>query len=259
MKVAILCGGLGTRIRDVSADLPKPMIAVGGMPILWHVMRHYAHFGHEEFVLLLGHRGEVIKDFFLNYESRTRNITVDLSRPNTVTYHDSPHAVSWRVTLLDTGVEAMTGARLWRARRHLGDQPFMLTYGDGVGDIDIAALVDFHRRHDRVATVTGVRPPGRFGELTVGDDGRATEFNEKPQSADGRISGGFFVLEPRIFDYLNDHEDLVFEEEPLRGLVRDGELSVFEHGGFWQCMDTNRDWALLDRLAKSDSPPWKSW
>jgi glucose-1-phosphate cytidylyltransferase len=259
MKVAILCGGLGTRIRDVSADLPKPMIPIGGMPILWHVMRHYARHGHDEFVLLLGHRGEVIKDFFLNYESRTRDVTVRLGRSGSVTFHDSPHEVEWTVTLLDTGVDAMTGARLRRARSHLVNETFMLTYGDGVSDVDLSALAAFHERNGRTATVTGVRPPGRFGELAVDEDGRATEFNEKPQATDGRISGGFFVFEPGVFDYLDDREDLVLEEGPLRALVRDGQLSVFEHPGFWQCMDTNRDWTLLDRLARSATPPWKTW
>lgn len=259
MKVAILCGGLGTRIRDVSADLPKPMIPIGEMPILWHVMRHYAHFGHDEFVLLLGHRGEVIKDYFLNYRSRTRDITVELGSPGAVQFHDSPHDVSWTVTMLDTGASAMTGARLRRAQPALADAPFMLTYGDGVSDVDLDSLVTFHQRNGRIATVTGVRPPGRFGELAIDAEGRATEFNEKPQATGGRISGGFFVFEPRIFEYLNDREDLVLEESPLRSLVRDGQLGVYEHGGFWQCMDTNRDWTLLDQLARSESPPWKVW
>lgn len=259
MKTVILCGGQGTRIRDVAADVPKPMITIGRLPILWHLMRYYAHFGHDEFVLCLGYKGEVIKDFFLNYRARTRNFTVDLGRDDGITYHSKDSDVDWKVTLVDTGLEAMTGARVKRVQEFVGDDTFMLTYGDGLSNVDVDALVAFHKSQGSVATVTGVRPPGRFGELVVNDDGVAAEFNEKPQATGGRISGGFFVLEPSIYDYLDDREDLVFEQEPMRGLVRNKQLSVFEHDDFWQCMDTHRDWSLLNALAESESQPWKRW
>jgi glucose-1-phosphate cytidylyltransferase len=259
MKTVILCGGQGTRIRDVAADVPKPMIAIGRLPILWHLMRYYAHFGHNEFVLCLGYKGEVIKDFFLNYRAQTRNFTIDLGRDDGITYHSQDTDVNWKVTLVDTGLDTMTGARVKRIQEFVSDEPFMLTYGDGLSNIDLDALVAFHRQHGRTATVTGVRPPGRFGELRVGADGVASEFNEKPQATGGRISGGFFVLEPSIFRYLDDREDLVFEQEPIRGLVGDKQLSVFEHDDFWQCMDTHRDWSLLNALAESESQPWKRW
>ncbi len=259
MKTVILCGGQGTRIRDVAADVPKPMIPIGRLPILWHLMRYYAHFGHDEFVLCLGYKGEVIKDFFLNYRSRTRNFTVDLGRDDGITYHSMDSDVDWRVTLVDTGLDAMTGARVKRIEEFVSGETFMLTYGDGLSNVDLDALRTFHSERGCTATVTGVRPPGRFGELVATADGIASEFNEKPQATGGRISGGFFVLEPTVFGYLDDREDLVFEQEPLRGLVRDQQLAVFEHDDFWQCMDTHRDWSLLDTLAESKTPPWKRW
>lgn len=259
MKTVILCGGQGTRIRDVAADVPKPMIPIGRLPILWHLMRYYAHFGHDEFVLCLGYKGEVIKDFFLNYRSRTRNFTVDLGRDDGITYHSKDSDVNWKVTLVDTGLDAMTGARVKRIEEFVSGETFMLTYGDGLSNVDLDALTTFHSEHGCTATVTGVRPPGRFGELVARADGIASEFNEKPQATGGRISGGFFVLEPAIFGYLDDREDLVFEQEPMRGLVREQQLAVFEHDDFWQCMDTHRDWSLLNTLAESESQPWKRW
>jgi glucose-1-phosphate cytidylyltransferase len=259
MKTVILCGGQGTRIRDVAADVPKPMIPIGRLPILWHLMRYYAHFGHDEFVLCLGYKGEVIKDFFLNYRSRTRNFTVDLGRDDGITYHSKDSDVNWKVTLVDTGLDAMTGARVKRIEEFVSGETFMLTYGDGLSNVDLDALTTFHSERGCTATVTGVRPPGRFGELVATADGIASEFNEKPQATGGRISGGFFVLEPAVFGYLDDREDLVFEQEPMRGLVRDQQLAVFEHDDFWQCMDTHRDWSLLNTLAESETPPWKRW
>ena len=259
MKTVILCGGFGTRIRDVSADVPKPMITIGQLPILWHLMRYYAHFGNDEFVLCLGYKGEVIKDFFLNYQARTRDFTIDLGKDEAITYHSRETEVDWKVTLVDTGLNAMTGARVKRVQHHVEGSPFMLTYGDGLSNIDIHALKAFHQKQGRTATVTGVRPPGRFGELAIDKSGLASEFNEKPQATGGRISGGYFVLESKIFDYLDDREGLVFEQEPMRALVSDGQLAVYEHDDFWQCMDTHRDWTLLDSMATSERPPWKLW
>lgn len=255
----ILCGGRGTRIRDVAEDLPKPMIPVGGLPILWHIMKYYACFGHREFVLCLGYKGHAIKEFFLNYEARTRDVTVRLGAQQAVQYHGEHGERDWTVTLAETGQDAMTGARVARARRYIDGDEFMLTYGDGVGDVDLKRLLAFHRAHGRVMTVTGMRPPGRFGEIMSDADGRVTEFNEKPQAAAGVISGGFFVCNRKLFDYLPDREDLVLEQEPIRKLVSDGQLIVYSHQGFWQPMDTHRDWLLLNGMVERGQAPWKIW
>lgn len=256
MKVVILAGGYGTRIRDVADDIPKPMIPIGPYPILWHIMKTYAHFGHTEFVICLGYKGQVIKDFFINYEAYTRDFTITFGSGGNLVYHDSQDASGWKVTLADTGVRSMTGARISRVRDYVGGEEFMLTYGDGVSDVDIGHLVAFHKSHGRILTVTGVRPPGRFGEMSGEADGRVVEFNEKPQAAAGRISGGFFVASPRLFKYLDDREDLVFEQEPIRRLVADGELMMYEHDGFWQPMDTSREYQLLNALYESGRAPW---
>lgn len=260
MKVVILCGGQGTRIRDVNENVPKPMIPVGTLPILWHIMKYYARMGHKEFVLCLGYKGQAIKDFFLNYESHTRDFSVTLGAAKQVEYHTEHEEADWRVTLADTGLDAMTGARVRKIRKYIGnDEHFMLTYGDGVGNVDIDKLIEFHVSHGRILTVTGVRPPGRFGELMADDQGFVTEFNEKPQATGGRISGGFFVCRRDLFDYLDDHENLVFEEGPMRALVRDQQLAVYKHDDFWQCMDTYRDWQFLNGLVEKNKAPWKIW
>ena len=260
MKVVILCGGQGMRIRDVTDQLPKPMIPIGEVPILWHIMKTYAAWGHTEFVLCLGYKGAAIKDFFLNYEAHTGDLTVTLGRDKKLDYHGDHDESGWRVTLADTGLNAMTGARLARVRKYIGDdETFMLTYGDGLTDLDMDAQLAFHRGHGRVLTVTGVRPPGRFGEMEAGADGRVTEFNEKPQASGGRISGGYFVCDRRLFDYLDDREDLVLEEGPLRALVADGQMALYRHDGFWQCMDTYRDYRLLNGLWAGGTAPWKQW
>jgi glucose-1-phosphate cytidylyltransferase len=260
MKVVILCGGQGTRIRDVADNIPKPMIPIGGYPILWHIMRYYAHAGHRDFVLCLGYKAQVIKDFFLNYEAHTRDFTITLGGTAPIEYHDSQGDAPWRVTLADTGEQAMTGARVRRAFRYLGgDENFLLTYGDGVGDIDLTRLLAFHTSHGKVMTVSGVRPPGRFGELVSDASGRITEFNEKPQATGGRISGGFFVCRRELLDYLPDDDGLVLEVNPMRRLVADGQLMVYEHDGFWQPMDTYRDYTLLNGLYESGGAPWRVW
>lgn len=261
MRVVILCGGYGTRIRDVADNIPKPMIPIGTHPILWHIMKYYASFGHQDFILCLGYKGQAIKDFFLDYEAHTKDFTLTLGKQNEIEFHSAHNESNWRVTLADTGLETMTGSRIARIRKYIGDQDFMLTYGDAVGDVDIEALLAFHHAHGKTLTVTGVRPPGRFGEL-ASDQGRVVEFNEKPQATGGRISGGYFVATPKLFDYLDDAGDLVFEQGPMRKLVADGELMMFEHDGFWQPMDTSRDYQLLNALyakGKGAKAPWVKW
>ena len=260
MKTVILCGGYGTRIRDVSEDLPKPMLPIGGRPILWHIMKGFAHSGLNEFVLCLGYKSRVIKEFFLNYEAFTNDFTITLGEENRVSYHDNHEEIGWTVTMAETGAGTMTGGRISRKRRYIGDNDtFLLTYGDGVSDIDLSALVKFHRMHGKILTVSGVRPPGRFGEIEYVDDTRVSAFNEKPQAAEGCISGGFFVCQSGIFDYLSDDEDLVFEERPMRQLAAEGEMMVYRHEGFWQCMDTQRDFSLLNGLWNSNAAPWRCW
>ena len=259
MKTVILAGGYGTRIRDVADDIPKPMIPIGPWPILWHIMKTYAHFGHKDFVVCLGYKGQVIKDFFLNYEAYTRDLTISFGNKGGVQYHSDHDESDWKVTLADTGSRSMTGSRISRIRDYVKDEDFMLTYGDGVSDVDINQLIEFHKSHDKILTVTGVRPPGRFGEMGSDSEGKILAFNEKPQTTTGCISGGFFVASPRIFDYLDDHEDLVFEQGPMRNLVNDGELMMFEHAGFWQPMDTSREYQLLNSLYDKQEAPWVRW
>ena len=258
MKVVILAGGYGTRIRDVADNLPKPMIPIGPYPILWHIMKTYAHFGHKDFIVCLGYKAEIIKEFFLNYEARTKDFTITLGQRGAINFHTDHDESDWNVTLADTGLSSMTGARIARIQKYVGNEDFMLTYGDGVGDVDIDALLKFHRAHGKALTVTGVRPPGRFGEL-VNKRGLVTEFNEKPQAAGGRISGGYFVASSRIFDYLYDDNNLVFEQEPMKKLVNDSELMVYEHDEFWQPMDTSREYMLLNDLFNEGRAPWVKW
>lgn len=260
MKVVILCGGQGTRIRDVAEDIPKPMIPINGLPILWHIMKYYAHWGHKQFVLCLGHKGHAIKDFFLNYEALTRDFTIKLGAVRSISFHTVHDESDWDVTLAETGLNAMTGTRVKRVHKYVADDKhFMLTYGDGLGNVDIQKLIDFHTSHGKILTVTGVRPPGRFGELVGDSKGMVTEFNEKPQATGGRISGGFFVCRQEIFNYLDDREDLVFEVEPMRRLVKDGQMMVYEHDGFWQPMDTYRDYMYLNGLCNQRKAPWMIW
>ena len=256
MKVVILAGGYGTRIRDVADDIPKPMIPIGPYPILWHIMKSYAHFGHTEFIICLGYKGQSIKDFFLNYEAHTRDFTITLGASGDVNYHNNHDQLGWKVTLIDTGTRSMTGARVARIKDFVQGEDFMLTYGDGVSDVNIGQLVEFHKSHGKILTVTGVHPPGRFGEMMSGADGKILEFNEKPQATAGRINGGYFVASPQIFDYLDEREDLVFEQEPIRQIVEDEQLMMFEHNGFWQPMDTSREYQLLNTLYEKGNAPW---
>lgn len=256
MKAVILAGGLGTRISEETAVRPKPMVEIGGKPILWHIMKIYAHHGIHEFIVCLGYRGEIVKGYFLNYHFMESDVTCDLAN-NGVTLHNT-RVEPWKVTLVDTGLQSMTGGRLRRIRDYVRDEDaFCMTYGDGVADIDIGASIDLHRREGRLATITAVQPPGRFGALHV--EGRqVTGFREKPLDGDGLINGGFFVLHPRVIDGIED-DATVWENSPLENLVERGELSVYRHDGFWQPMDTLRDRNYLEELWASGHAPWRVW
>ena len=260
IKTVILCGGKGTRIQELSEVMPKPMTPIGGKPILWHIMNIYAFHGLTEFVLCLGYKGWMIKDFFLNYRMMISDCSITLGNHTDVEFHDEFPESFWKVTLSDTGEHAMTGARLWRVRRYLeGCDHFCLTYGDGVADVDLKALLRHHKESGLAATLTGVKVAGRFGELDV-QNGKVTDFNEKPARTLGRVSGGFMVFDNRrIWDYLNDDEDLILENEPLMALSADGQLGVYEHDGYWQCMDTFREYSLLNEIWHGGQAPWKIW
>ena len=258
MKAVILCGGQGTRIRDVADDIPKPMIRIGDRPILWHIMQIYAASQVKDFVLCLGYKSWSIKEYFLNFHAQVADITVCPGRPGEVEFEAGNFPEQdWRIELIETGVNSMTGARLWRVRDRLeGEALFCFTYGDGVADLNIADVVAFHRRHGKIGTVTGVRPPGRFGVMAVEGE-RVSAFSEKPQTGEGLINGGFFVFDKRVFDYLDADPGLVFEQEPLRRLAEDGQLMLFEHSGFWQPMDTYREWKMLNEMWASGQAPWQ--
>jgi glucose-1-phosphate cytidylyltransferase len=254
MKTVILCGGLGTRLSEETQIKPKPMVEIGGRPMLWHIMKIYESHGFNDFTLALGYKGEVIKDYFLNYHALQSDLTVHL-QGGQVDY-SNPTAEDWRVSMIDTGANSMTGGRLLRLKPHLeSGGTFMLTYGDGVSDVDLTALLAFHRSHGRLATVTAVRPPVRFGELSI-EKNRVTKFQEKPQAGEGWINGGFFVFEPGVFDFISDDSTLL-EREPLEQIAKKGELMVYQHPGYWQCMDTVRDKATLEDLWMNDKAPWK--
>jgi glucose-1-phosphate cytidylyltransferase len=255
MKIAILAGGVGSRLAEETEVKPKPMVEVGGEPLLWHVMKIYAHYGFDDFVVALGYKGEQIKRWMVDYCSLSSDLTVQLG-DGQVTVHDGDRE-DWTVDLIDTGQSTNTGGRIKRLEPHLGVGTFMLTWGDGVADIDIPALLEFHRSHGKLATLTAARPPARFGHMEL-DGGRVTEFSEKPQTGEGWINGAFFVLEPEIFDYI-DGDDTQWEKEPLEKLAKDGELMAYRHYGFWQCMDTLRDRKLLESLWSNEQAPWKVW
>ncbi len=259
MKIAILCGGQGTRLREHTETLPKPMVEIGGRPMLWHIMQIYSHFGLREFVLCLGYKGSVIKDYFRNYRFRSTDLEVRLGVESSVRTLGAGNEQDWTVSLIETGERAQTGARVFRVREHLGNQTFCLTYGDGLGSVDIRALLEFHKRHGKIATVTGVRPPGRFGELELDGD-QVVAFAEKPQVTQSFINGGFFVMEPEFIErYLTDDENLILEREPLQQVATDGELMMYPHTGFWQPMDTYREWKMLDEMWQEGSAEWKLW
>jgi glucose-1-phosphate cytidylyltransferase len=257
LPVVILCGGKGTRLREETGYRPKPMVEIGDQPILWHIMKIYGGHGLERFVLCLGYLGWEIKQWFLRYHEMHRDFTVTMDGSRPTEFHNRKGDEAWQVTCAETGAETATGARLWRVRDYVDTDTFFFTYGDAVGDVDLDALLDFHRQQGRIATVTGVRPTSRYGEIRV-DDGRALEFNEKP-TAEGVVSGGFFVFQREVFDYLNDDPQLFLELDPLPRIARDGELSVYLHEGFWHPMDTYRDYLHLNELWNRDKPPWRCW
>ena len=254
MKAVILAGGLGTRISEETSTRPKPMIEIGGKPILWHIMSLFSKFGVSDFTLALGYKGDVIKDYFKNYHSRMSDMTINIKSGNII--YQTPTIEDWNISLIDTGVNSMTGGRLLRLKEYFynEDAPFILTYGDGLADIDIEKLVNFHNSHGKIATVTVVRPPSRFGGLQITNN-KVTKFQEKPESGENWINGGFFVFQKEIFNYL-ENDSTILERLPLENLVKDGELMAYEHTGFWQCMDTIRDRDLLQNLIKSGKIPW---
>lgn len=255
MKAVILAGGLGTRLSEETALKPKPMVEIGGMPILWHVMKSYSAHGINDLVICLGYKGYVIKEYFANYFLHMSDVTFDMAS-NRMEVHQAS-AEPWRVTLIDTGDDTMTGGRLKRVAAYVGQDDFCFTYGDGVANIDIKKLIEFHRSQGTLATVTSVQPPGRFGALDI-DQGKITHFNEKPQGDGTAINGGFFVLSPRVFDYI-ESDKTTWEREPLERLASEGQLSAYQHDGFWQCMDTLRDKVMLEELWASGKAPWKVW
>lgn len=263
MKAFILCGGQGTRLREHTETRPKPMVEVGGRPILWHIMKSYAHHGIKDFVLCLGYKGEVIRDYFLNYQHRACDVTVTLGKQSSVRVHADTHDEDgWTITLADTGANTLTGGRIARAaQKHLGpdDTDFCITYGDGVIDADLSAILAFHRKHKGLATVTAVRPPSRFGELRADPQGRAMAFEEKPQVSAGLINGGYLVVRREFLSYISADEKCSLESVGLESCAAAGQLFVYEHTGYWQCMDTHRDWMHLEDTWNRGDAPWAKW
>ena len=256
MKVVILAGGFGTRISEESHLKPKPMVEIGEQPILWHIMKYYSEFGFHDFVICLGYKQYVVKEYFADYFLHTSDVTFDLAN-NRMEVHNN-YSEPWRVTLVDTGLHTMTGGRIKRIRDYIGDEPFLLTYGDGVSNVDLNALVEFHKKHGKTATITGVNVGQRFGVLEVDADGAIREFREKNDDDGKIINGGFMVMNPAVFDYIAG-DSTVFEKEPLENLAKDGQLMVYRHDGFWKCMDTQRDKMQLEQMWTEGNAPWKIW
>ena len=257
MKVVLLAGGYGTRLSEVTDVRPKPMVEIGGKPIIWHIMKIYSHYGFNDFVICLGYKGYVIKEYFANYLlHQAADVTIDV-RENKIDI-SAGTAEPWRVTLVETGLNTMTGGRIKRIQPYIGEEDFFMTYGDGVSNVDINSLLKYHRDSNRLATLTAIQPPGRFGALDLGDDNSINRFMEKPKGDKSWINGGFFVLSPKVFDYITDGDSTVFEQRPLEGLAKDGQLMAFKHEGFWQSMDTLRDRNTLEKLWTNE-PPWKLW
>lgn len=254
MKVVLLAGGFGTRISEESHLKPKPMIEIGDMPILWHIMKQYSHFGFNEFVICAGYKQTVIKEWFANYFIHTSDITFDFAKGNEVIVHNK-HSEPWKVTIVDTGLRTMTGGRLKRVKDYIGDETFFMTYGDGVSDVDIPATLAFHKEHGKLATITAIQPEGRFGYIDL-DGARVDSFREKSEHDTGWINAGFMVLEPKVLDYIAD-DSIMFEREPMERIAAEGQMMCYKHTGFWQCMDTLRDKEKLERLWASGEAPWK--
>jgi len=257
MKVVLLAGGFGTRLSEETDIRPKPMVEIGGKPILWHIMKTYSQYGFNEFVVLLGYKGYYIKEYFANYFLHQSDVTIDMSNGSMEVLNNSSEP--WKVTLLDTGLYSMTGARIKKAQSFIGDEPFMLTYGDGVADIDIAELVNFHKSHGKSMTMTSTQPAGRFGALDIDENNKVNVFKEKPKGDGSWINAGYFVCEPKVFDYIAQGDSVVFEQEPLQNIAQDGELITFKHDGFWKPMDSLKDKNDLNELWDKNLAPWKVW
>lgn len=257
MKVAILAGGLGARLAEETETKPKPMVEIGGNPILWHIMMHYAYYGFKDFIIALGYKGEYIKKYMVDYCRLCSNLTVNLQNGDVEIHDGGGYKADWTVELIDTGRDTMTGGRIKRLAPYLGNETFMLTWGDGVSDVNLRDLLNFHKSHGKLATLTAVRPPARFGHLNLDGD-MIIEFSEKPQTSEGWINGAFFVLEPAVFDYI-DGDMTMWEKKPLEQLAKDGQLVAYRHSSFWHCMDTLRDKRRLDTMWQDGNPPWKIW
>ena len=257
MKVLILAGGFGTRLSEETELKPKPMVEIGGMPILWHIMKIYSHYGFNDFVILLGYKGYYIKEYFANYFLHQSDVTIDL-KTNNMKVHNN-NSEPWKVTLLDTGYETMTGGRIKKAQNFVGNESFMLTYGDGVGNINIGELAKFHKSHGKAITVTSAQAEGRFGALNIDENNRVESFLEKPKGDGNWINAGFFVCEPKVFDYITEGDSTIFEQAPLQNLAKDGEMFTYKHIGFWKPMDTLRDKRELQKLWETRKAPWKIW
>lgn len=257
MKVVLLAGGLGTRLSEETDLKPKPMVEIGGMPILWHIMKIYSSHGFNEFVVCLGYKGYLIKEYFANYFLHKSDVTIDLSN-NSLKVHDS-QAEPWKITLVDTGVSSMTGGRIKRIQPHIGNETFMLTYGDGVSNVNVGELLKYHQSHKKLCTVTSVQPSGRFGALGMGDDFTVNSFLEKPKGDGSWINGGYFVCEPQVFDYIKDGDSTVWEQKPMEQIAADGEMKAFKHDGFWRPMDTLKDKHDLNEMWQKPNIPWKTW
>lgn len=258
MKVVILCGGKGTRLREETEFRPKPMVKIGDKPILWHIMKIYAYYGFKDFVICLGYKGDMIKEYFLNYEIMNNDFTIDMANKGNLKVHDSNETEDWKVTLADTGEDSQTGARVKKIEKYIDGDSFMLTYGDGVARINIQDLLQFHQNHGKTGTMTGVHPSSRFGEFSV-EDNKITRFSEKPQTTADLINGGFFIFNTDFFDYLNEDDDCIMEQDPLENLAIDGKLMLYHNKNFWQCVDTYRELEHLNEYWKTKNPPWKVW
>lgn len=257
MKVLILAGGLGSRLSEETTLKPKPMVEIGGKPILWHIMKIYSLYGFNEFIILCGYKGYMIKEYFAHYFLHTSDITVDMMT-NSITHH-SNHAEPWKITLIDTGLDTMTGARIKKVKDYLNDEPFLLTYGDGVSDVNINDLILYHKNHRKVITMTSVQPEGRYGSLEVNNKNKVLSFQEKPKGDGAWINAGFFVCQPELFNYIPDGEQIIFEREPLEKLAKEGQLYTYKHEGFWKPMDTQRDKNQLEELIETKRAPWIKW
>lgn len=257
MKVVLLAGGLGTRLSEETGIKPKPMVEIGGMPILWHIMKIYSSYGFNDFVICLGYKGYIIKEFFSNYFLHKSDVTIDLKN-NSVEVHDS-QAEPWRITLVDTGNDSMTGGRIKRIQSHIGNEPFMLTYGDGVADVNVNQLLQYHQQNNNLLTVTAIQPSGKFGALNMGPGDKVNSFTEKPKGDGSWINGGFFVCEPQVFDFINQGDATIWEREPLEEIAQIGRMSAYRHHGFWQPMDTLKDKHDLNAMWETGHAPWKIW